>query len=147
MIKVTTSSTECAKMCGNFLAKLWKFLITPWRDRNNEELTLEELDKNRADIEESLKESLNYFSQLEYTDSNRVIAVFSVLKNKLMRPELYRTWLKGLYRVQLIELTETSDYFEWKFPLKLDKTVSSSKIKESVISTVVNQQEELESFL
>jgi len=127
--------------------KVWKLLITPWRDRNNNHLIIEELDKNRADIEESLKESLNYFSQLEYTDSSRINAVFSVLKNKLMRPELYRTWLKGLYKVKLIELTETSDAFEWKFPIKIDKITSSSKIKENVINSIVNKQEELESFL
>ena len=115
--------------------------------RKLSELFKEELVKNQADIEIQLKENLTHFSELEYSsDGSGVKAVFSVVKNKLMRPGLYRTWLKGLTKVSLIELTETSDIFEWKFPVKINAK-PQAKISDSVIRAVTRQQEELESFL
>ncbi|MFW9992183.1 MAG: hypothetical protein ACFFD4_09070 [Candidatus Odinarchaeota archaeon] len=111
-------------------------------------LLREELKKSQKAIENELRNNINYFCELEYADeSSDLKAVFSAVKSKLMRPELYRMWLKGLAKVKLIELTETTETFEWKFPVKVQDIQTSKIGKETIVNAVIEQQEELESFL
>ncbi|MHA2297249.1 MAG: hypothetical protein ACXAEU_04680 [Candidatus Hodarchaeales archaeon] len=119
----------------------------PNRSQYSTNVLTEELKRNQTVIEKELRKNVNYFSVLEISESSGVKAVFSVVKSRLMRPELYRTWLKGLYKVKLIELEETNDSFEWKFPIKLTKLKTAKIVKDTIINAVVTQQEELESFL
>jgi len=119
----------------------------PKKSNSQTPLVKEELMNNQTVIENELRRNVNYFSELEYAEAVGINAVFSVVKSNLMRPELYRTWLKGLSKVKLIELTETNDSFEWKFPLNLKNLNTAKKAKETIINAVVQQQQELESFL
>ena len=126
---------------------MWKLLM-PTKGKSITFVLKEELKRNQMAIEKELRSNINYFCELEYSENIGLKAVFSAVKSKLMRPELYRTWLKGLAKVKLIELTETNEAFEWKFPVKINDTPPSSKIgKESIVNAVIEQQEELKSFL